>query len=107
MATTAVLFGPMPGGIEMAVILLIVVLLFGANKLPKLARSSGQALGEFKKGREQIEEELQDMRGDSVGAETQEPGQFSQDQDEQVQEPSGGSESSADEWGSSTESNRQ
>lgn len=107
MATTVVLFGPMPGGIEMAVILLIVVLLFGANKLPKLARSSGQALGEFKKGREQIEEELQDMRGDSVSGsgstETQEPGQFSQDQNEPTQEPSGGSENSADEWGSSTE----
>lgn len=107
MATTVVLFPGMPGGIEMAVILLIVVLLFGANKLPKLARSSGQALGEFKKGREQIEDELQDMRGDSDNSEAQEPGQFSQDQTDQVQEPSGGSESSGNEWGSSTESNRQ
>ncbi len=58
------LFPGLPGGPEMIVILLIVVLLFGANKLPKLARSSGQAMGEFKKGREEIEDELQDMRGD-------------------------------------------
>lgn len=48
----------MPGGPEMLVILAIFVLLFGASKLPALARSSGQAIGEFKKGREELEEEL-------------------------------------------------
>ncbi|TKX51854.1 twin-arginine translocase TatA/TatE family subunit, partial [Halorubrum sp. SS7] len=32
------------------------------NKIPKLARSTGQAMGEFKKGREQVEEELKDMQ---------------------------------------------
>nr|WP_225741315.1 twin-arginine translocase TatA/TatE family subunit [Halorussus halophilus] len=50
----------MPGGMEMMVILLIVILLFGANKLPKLARSTGEAMGEFKKGREDIEREIQE-----------------------------------------------
>jgi sec-independent protein translocase protein TatA len=54
------LFGPVPGGMEMMIILLIAVLLFGANKLPKLARSTGQAMGEFKKGREDIEREIQE-----------------------------------------------
>jgi len=61
------LFPGLPGGIEIFVVLLIVVLLFGANKLPKLARSSGQAMGEFKKGREQIEQELQEMKGENEG----------------------------------------
>ena len=51
-------FVGVPGGIEMVVILAIAVLLFGANKLPELARSSGQAMGEFKKGREEIETEI-------------------------------------------------
>jgi sec-independent protein translocase protein TatA len=46
---------------EMVVILLIAVLLFGANKIPKLARSTGQAMGEFQKGRQQVEEELEQM----------------------------------------------
>ncbi len=46
---------------EMVVILLIAVLLFGANKIPKLARSTGQAMGEFKRGRQQVEEELQEL----------------------------------------------
>jgi len=59
MATVLPLFGPV--GPEMLIILLVLVLLFGANKIPKLARSTGQAMGEFKKGREDIEEELQEM----------------------------------------------
>ena len=62
MATTLVpLFPGVPGGIEMAIILMIAVLLFGANKIPKLARSTGQAMGEFQKGRQEVEKELKEM----------------------------------------------
>ena len=56
MSSLLPLFGPV--GPEMLIILLVLVLLFGANKIPKLARSTGEAMGEFKKGREEIEEEL-------------------------------------------------
>jgi sec-independent protein translocase protein TatA len=59
------LFPGLPGGPELLIVLLVLVLLFGANKIPKLARSTGQAMGEFKKGREEIEEELQGMEEDS------------------------------------------
>ncbi|MFC6785370.1 twin-arginine translocase TatA/TatE family subunit [Halobaculum halobium] len=62
MLTSLPLFGAIPGGPEMLIILLVLVLLFGANKIPKLARSTGQAMGEFKKGREQVEDELQEMQ---------------------------------------------
>ncbi|ELZ96461.1 twin-arginine translocation protein, TatA/E family subunit [Haloferax mucosum ATCC BAA-1512] len=48
-----------PGGVELLVVLLIAVLLFGANKIPELARASGQALGEFKRGAEESKEALQ------------------------------------------------
>jgi sec-independent protein translocase protein TatA len=39
-------FGPT----ELLIVLLIVLLLFGGAKLPKLARSLGEASREFKKG---------------------------------------------------------
>jgi sec-independent protein translocase protein TatA len=61
-STLVPLFGPIPGGMEMVVILLIAVLLFGANKIPKLARSTGQAMGEFQRGREEIEQELEEVK---------------------------------------------
>jgi sec-independent protein translocase protein TatA len=60
--TVIPLFGPIPGGPELLIILLVLVLLFGANKIPKLARSTGQAMGEFQKGREEVEDELEQMR---------------------------------------------
>jgi sec-independent protein translocase protein TatA len=61
------LFPGIPGGPELLVILLIAILLFGANKIPKLARSSGQAIGEFQKGREEVEKELEEIKeGDTA-----------------------------------------
>ena len=62
MTSAIPLIGGIPAGPELLIILLVLVLLFGANKIPKLARSTGQAMGEFKKGREQVEEELKDMQ---------------------------------------------
>lgn len=47
----------MPQGLEWLVILAIVVLVFGAAKLPDLARSSGQALRIFKTETKGLREE--------------------------------------------------
>lgn len=38
------------GAGEMIIVLLVILLLFGASRLPKLARSMGQASKEFKDG---------------------------------------------------------
>lgn len=38
------------GAPELIIILVVVLLLFGANRLPKLARSLGKAQREFKRG---------------------------------------------------------
>ena len=46
-------FGPT----ELIIVLLIVLLLFGGAKLPKLARSLGEASKEFKKGVEDKDKE--------------------------------------------------
>src|ERR1700751_3172112 len=46
------------GGPDLFIILLIVLVLFGAKKLPDLARSLGQSMNEFRKAREDIDREL-------------------------------------------------
>jgi sec-independent protein translocase protein TatA len=43
----------MPGWMEGLLILLAIMLLFGAKRLPDLARSLGKSVNEFKKGREE------------------------------------------------------
>ncbi|WP_267640203.1 Sec-independent protein translocase subunit TatA/TatB [Haloarchaeobius amylolyticus] len=59
------------GGPELIVVFLLVILLFGADKLPKLARASGEAMGEFQKGREEIERELEESKSKAMGTETE------------------------------------
>mgnify|MGYP003953255089 CR=1 FL=1 len=46
------------GGQEIIILAIIIIVLFGARKIPKLARSIGQASGELKKGRLESEKEL-------------------------------------------------
>ena len=40
----------MQGHTEILLIIFVILLLFGAKKLPELSRSLGKSLGEFKKG---------------------------------------------------------
>ena len=46
------------GGQELLVILLIILVLFGARKLPELARGMGQAIREFQKAKDEFSDEL-------------------------------------------------
>lgn len=44
------------GPTEWVIIILVLVLLFGAKKIPELARGMGQGLKEFKKAANEIED---------------------------------------------------
>ena len=46
---------------EILLIFLGIVILFGASKIPELARSLGKATGEFKKAKQETENELRDV----------------------------------------------
>lgn len=47
------------GGMELVVIVLIILLLFGAKKIPELARGIGQGISEFKKASSEIRKEIE------------------------------------------------
>ena len=46
------------GGPDLIIILVIVLVLFGAKKLPELARGLSQSLNEFRKARAEFDREL-------------------------------------------------
>ena len=59
MNTPIILAGLGPLGTpELIIIAVLVLVLFGAKKLPTFARSLGKSMGEFKKARDEFEHEL-------------------------------------------------
>jgi|TARA_B100001013_G_scaffold104918_1_gene59763 sec-independent protein translocase protein TatA len=53
----------LPAGMEFVWIIVIVgVLLFGAKKIPELAKTLGKAKGEYKKGEIEGDKELKDLK---------------------------------------------
>ncbi|MCM8784099.1 MAG: twin-arginine translocase TatA/TatE family subunit [Candidatus Omnitrophica bacterium] len=50
---------------ELIVILIILLLVFGASRLPQIARALGKSIGEFKKGIKEGEEEKQEKPSDN------------------------------------------
>jgi sec-independent protein translocase protein TatA len=56
------------GGQELILILLIVLVLFGAKKLPELARGMGQAIREFQKAKDEFSDELHKAGNTEVAA---------------------------------------
>ena len=51
------------------IIVIVVVFIFGAKKIPELAKTMGKAKGEFEKGKIQGEKELKDFK-DKKSSET-------------------------------------
>ena len=52
-----------PGHSEWIIVLLLVVLLFGAKKIPELASGLGKGLKEFKKAKDDVNDELNSPEG--------------------------------------------
>lgn len=57
------------GFTELLVIFMILLLVVGPSKLPKLAQSMGEAIREFKKGTKNIEKEINDIGKDDKESE--------------------------------------
>ena len=55
---TVFAFG-MPGGWELIVIVFIILIFFGAKKIPELARGLGRGIREFKDATNEIKHELE------------------------------------------------
>ncbi len=49
---------------QLTIVLIILFLLFGAKKLPELARGLGKSLGEFKKAKKEFEDEISGVTKD-------------------------------------------
>ena len=53
----------LPGGMEwIFIIIVIAVLIFGAKKIPELARTFGKAKGEYEKGKIEADKELKEFK---------------------------------------------
>jgi len=54
------------GGWEMVVILAVVLILFGAKKLPELAKGLGTGIKEFKKATREVSDEIQNAGNETA-----------------------------------------
>lgn len=59
------MFAAMLGGWEIVLILAVVLLLFGAKKLPELAKGLGTGIKEFKKATREVTDEIQNAADDT------------------------------------------
>ncbi|MEM9895201.1 MAG: twin-arginine translocase TatA/TatE family subunit [Bacteroidota bacterium] len=55
----------MPGGWELLIIALFIVIFFGAKKIPEIARGMGKGIREFKDATKEIKDEISDAPTDS------------------------------------------
>ena len=62
----------MPGHMEIFIVVLVVLLLFGAKRIPELARGLGKGIREFKDGMKQVGNEMKEIdKGEDEQKETE------------------------------------
>lgn len=54
----------MPGGFEWIIIVLVILLFFGAKRIPELARGLGKGISEFRKASDDIKKEIEKGKDD-------------------------------------------
>lgn len=54
----------MPGGFEWIIIVLVILLFFGAKRIPELARGLGKGIQEFRKASDDIKKEIDKGKDD-------------------------------------------
>ena len=66
------------GGWEVLIILFVILLLFGAKKIPELARGMGRGIREFKDATKDIKNEIEDSMNEDTPATKSKPASDSQ-----------------------------
>lgn len=61
-----------PGVTELIIVLVVILLLFGPKKLPDLSRAIGKSIGEFRRGRQEVDDEMKSVSED-VKSDVSEP----------------------------------
>ena len=59
---------PQVGGLELFILMVIILLFFGARRVPELARSLGRGKQEFRKGDEEAEARAEEEKRESAEA---------------------------------------
>lgn len=62
------IFAAMLGGWEIVLILAVVLILFGAKKIPELAKGLGSGIKEFKKATREVTDEINNASNDTQPA---------------------------------------
>lgn len=60
---------------EITLILVVILLLFGGKRIPELARALGKASYEFKKAKETIKKETEELKN-SIEADSEKPTEY-------------------------------
>ncbi len=58
--TMLTVFLAMPGGMELVVILIVVLLLFGGKKIPELMKGLGKGMREFTDAKNNVQQEIEE-----------------------------------------------
>lgn len=60
------------GGMEVLIILLVILLFFGAKRIPELARGIGQGINEFRKASDEIKKEIDEGKKEGLNSDKKE-----------------------------------